>query len=226
MEPLGTITMCFPHVDKDTRSVLEKTMEEAENFGDFTVRLVDRVCAEPSSPLLEYFAYFFPFYIADFNLTDKLEAAGKVPVLVEPFRLAVRGSKGIPVPWNEMNHSVTNALEAAPNDWIASQIYLEWRTSIVGAYPEHDIDVMTIETISESVNNNKDLEFFKAYLLRLNAAGFDRDGKIRQALDLRNQALIIARKYDDQVMVSVSSVYHVSPPLGEVTLIPISILSK
>ncbi|MFX1482070.1 MAG: hypothetical protein ACFFCP_02670, partial [Promethearchaeota archaeon] len=100
MEPLGTITMCFPHVDKDTRSVLERTMEEAENFGDFTTKLVDRVCAEPSSPLLEYFAHFFPFYIVDYNLSDKLVAAGKVPVLAEPFRLVIRGSRGEIIPWN------------------------------------------------------------------------------------------------------------------------------
>ncbi|MFW9893881.1 MAG: hypothetical protein ACFFFO_16875, partial [Candidatus Thorarchaeota archaeon] len=87
MEPLGTITMCFPHVDKDTRSILEKTMKEAENFGDFAVKLVDGVCAKPSSPLLEYFAYRFSDCIVDLNLTDKLEAAGKVSVLAAPIRL-------------------------------------------------------------------------------------------------------------------------------------------
>jgi len=202
MRPLGTITMCFPHVDEETRSVLQSLMEEAQNFGDFTVRLVDRVCAEPSSPLLEYFAYFFPFYIVDFTLTDKLEAAGKVPDLAEPFRLAIRNSRGDLVPLNEMNQAVAKALESAPNDWITSHFYLEWRVTVVGAYPELDIDVKTIETITESVYNNKDLEYFRVYLLRLNAERFVSEGKIREALDLRNQALRLARKHDEQVMVS------------------------
>ncbi len=202
MEPLGTITMCFPHVDKDTKSVLEKIMKEAENFGDFTVKLVDRVCAEPSSPLLEYFAYYFSFYITDYTLTDKLEVAGKVSDLAEPFRLAIRNSREDLVPWNEMNQAVAKALESAPNDWITSHFYLEWRFSVAGVYPELDLDVKTIETITESVYNNKDLEFFRVYLLRMNARSFFSEGKNRDALDLMNQALILVRKHDEQLMVS------------------------
>jgi len=177
-------------------------MKEAENFSDFTVKLVNRVCAEPSSPLLEYFAYRFPDYIVDLNLTDKLEAAGKVSVLAAPLRLCKRHARGDLVSWTEMNQAVAKAVEAAPNDWIVCHFYLEWRITVGGLYPELDLDVKTIETITESVYNNKDLEFFRAYLLRINAGRFVDEGKIKEALDLRNQALILARKYDDQVMVS------------------------
>jgi len=177
-------------------------MKEAENFADFTVKLVDRVCADPSSPLLEYFAYYFSYYMVDLTLTDRLEAAGKVPALAEPFRLSIRNSRGNQIPWKEMKQAVTKALEAAPNDWITSHFYLQWRVSSIGMYPEHDLDVKIMQTITESIHNNKDLEFFKAYLLRINAGRFDNEGKIREALDLRNQALILARKHDEQVMVS------------------------
>ncbi|GAH08790.1 unnamed protein product, partial [marine sediment metagenome] len=63
MKPLGTITMCFPHVDEDTKTTLQSIMEEAEDITDFTERLCDKVCSEPSSPLLEYFALYFPYII-------------------------------------------------------------------------------------------------------------------------------------------------------------------
>ncbi|MFX1367636.1 MAG: hypothetical protein ACFFAY_03455 [Promethearchaeota archaeon] len=39
MKPLGTITMCFPHVDDETRNIPQSVMGGAENFADFAKRL-------------------------------------------------------------------------------------------------------------------------------------------------------------------------------------------
>ncbi|MFW9795360.1 MAG: hypothetical protein ACFFEE_13720 [Candidatus Thorarchaeota archaeon] len=202
MKPLGTITMCFPHVDGETRSVLQSLMEEAENFSDFSSKLVNKVCSEPSSPLLEYFAFFFAYHIDDLSLTDKMEVAGNVPDLAEPLRLIIRIRRGNLITWNEMSQAVTKALEVSPNDWITSHFYLLWRFHVEGCYAEVDLDLRTIETITESVNNNKDLEFFKLYLLAIKAAKSNSEGKIKENLHFLKEALIIARKHDDQILVS------------------------
>ena len=59
VKPLGTITVCFPHVDDETRAVLQSVMDEAENSRDFTERLCNKVCLEPAVPLLQFLAFYF-----------------------------------------------------------------------------------------------------------------------------------------------------------------------
>ena len=53
---LGTITKYYPFIDTKTREVLDSVMDEAENYRDFVVRLVEKVVSEESSALLVYFS--------------------------------------------------------------------------------------------------------------------------------------------------------------------------
>ena len=195
--------MCFPHVDEDTKTTLQSIMEEAENITDFTERLCDKVCSEPSSPLLEYFAVYFPFRIDYYVLVDRLETAGKVSDLSEPLLLFTRARKGLKISWDEMKSSLEKALIVAPNDWIATHLYLTWRISVEWLFSESDVDIRPIETITSSVNENKDLKFFKSFLLEIESYAFLRENKRKNALILLRQALAIARKFDDQIMVAV-----------------------
>jgi hypothetical protein len=87
VKPLGTITICFPHVDEETRAVLQSVMEEAEHFGDFARRLSSRVCSESTTPLAEYLASSFVYMIAEYNILDALESAGKISEMSDPFLL-------------------------------------------------------------------------------------------------------------------------------------------
>ncbi|MHA1926566.1 MAG: hypothetical protein ACXABV_13030 [Candidatus Thorarchaeota archaeon] len=202
MKPLGTITMCFPHVDEDTKTTLQSIMEEAENITDFTERLCDKVCSEPSSPLLEYLAFYFPYCISYYNLVDRLETAGKVSDLAEPLLLITKVREGLRIGWDEMKSSLMKSLNVAPNDWIAIHLYLTWRIAAEQIFPESDVDIRPIEAITSSVNENKDLTFFKAYLLLSEARTFLREQKRKDAVNLIRQALTIARKFDDQIRVA------------------------
>ena len=201
MKPLGTITMCFPHVDEDTKTTLQSIMEEAENITDFTERLCDKVCSEPSSPLLEYFAFYFPYCIYYDALIDRLESAGKMSDLAEPLLLMSKVNKGQRISWDEMKSSLMKALNVAPNDWIATQLYLNWRLYAEQIFPESDVDIRPIEAITSSVGENPDLAFFKSYLLWLEALGYLRENKRKEVVIKLKQALAIARKFDDQVSV-------------------------
>ncbi|MFW9889505.1 MAG: hypothetical protein ACFFER_15060, partial [Candidatus Thorarchaeota archaeon] len=202
MKPLGTITMCFPHVDEETREILQSVMEEAENFGDYTERLCSKVCSKSTTPLAEYFTYYFAFASSNFTLLEKLEAAGKLPELAEPLILLARNLRGQMVSWDEMRQSLSRALEAAPNDWIACHLYTQWRLASAVDYPECDIDVKPIETITKSVNTNKDLEYFKAYLLLIEGWEFRMGDNKTREIEVYNQALVLAREYDDQLLVA------------------------
>jgi len=203
VKPLGTITMCFPHVDEDTKITLQSIMDDAENITDFTERLCDKVCSEPSSPLLEYFAVYFPYRISYYNLIDRLETAGKVSDLAKPLLLITKVEKGLRISWDEMRSSLMKALKVAPNDWIATHLYLTWNKEAVEIFPESDVNIRPIEAITLSVNENNGLKFFKLYLLWIEALAFQRDNKRKDAVILLRQALTIARIFDDQISVAV-----------------------
>jgi tetratricopeptide (TPR) repeat protein len=202
MEPLGTITMCFPYVDENTKETLELLMNEAENYADFAEKLCDRVSSESSSPVMEYLAFSFAYWIENFNLIDRLEAAGKVSDLAKPLFLYVKVERGANISWNEVKTSLVNALDVAPNDWIASHLYLAWRMSADHYFSEADVEVWSLETISAAVKENSELQYFEAYLLWITVKNLQRENKRKEAIALIKQVLAIARKFDDGVFIA------------------------
>jgi tetratricopeptide (TPR) repeat protein len=204
MKPLGIITMCFPHVDDETRDILQSVMEAAENFGDFTERLCQKVSSDSTTMLAEYFACYFAAKISNFNVLDTFEQAGKIPALAEPLSLflGIFKERRQMVSWDEMKQSILRALKAAPNDWIATHLYVKWRYFSELFYRECDLDVKPIETLTKRVNENRDLEYFKSYLLRIQGIKLAREANFQKSIEAHNQALVLARKHDDQIMVA------------------------
>ncbi|MFX1607338.1 MAG: hypothetical protein ACFFDD_15740 [Promethearchaeota archaeon] len=202
MEPLGTITVCFPHVDERTRNTLELVMNNAENYADFAEKLCDMVISDPSSPVLEYLAFLFAFRIENYNLIDRLEAAGKVTDLAKPLLLNVEVERGANISWSEVKASLMSALNAAPNDWIASHLYLQWRLSITTYFTEADTEVRSLDVISAAAKENSEMLYFESYLLRIAAQKYEKGSAIREQISHLRQALAIARKFDDRVAVA------------------------
>ncbi|MFX1368890.1 MAG: hypothetical protein ACFFAY_09855 [Promethearchaeota archaeon] len=207
MKPLGTITMCFPYVDEVTRHSLQLVMDDSENFGDFAERLCEKVCLEESPPLLEYLAFFFPFHMEHFYLTDRLKAAARVPDLAEPLYLITTALKGTVVKWDEMRQSLRKALAAAPNDWIATHLYLRWRYLADEMFPECDVNLKPINALTRNVNENAELEFFKSHLIRIQAQTAIRENKRKEAIEQLSKAITIARRHDDQIVVAALLIY-------------------
>ncbi len=204
MKPLGTITMHFPYVDDKTRAVLQLIMNEAENFGDFTEKLCDRVCKEVSPPLLEFFAVFFAYHIEYYSLIDKLESAGKVSDLSRPLFLLINYRSLSPsvedIGWTESRESLIRALSAAPNDWIASLVYVAWRMLAESRYPECDVDIHSLDVIASSADEKSDFSYFKTFLHVFKARRYLREYKREDAIGEYKQALAVSRKIDDQVL--------------------------
>jgi len=199
MEPLGTITMCFPYVDEKSRNTLELVMNEAENYGDFTEKLCDKIIIEQSSPLLEYLAISFAYWVEDFNLIDRLEAAGKVSDLAKPLLLHVKVEKGTNISWNEVKASLRTALDMSPNDWISSHLYLTWRMSTQYFFSEADVEIWPLDTIAAAIKDNSELDFFESHLLWIEAMALMRENDRKAAIANFKQVLAIARKFDDRV---------------------------
>ena len=202
MKPLGTITMCFPHIDSSTKTILSSIMKDAENYADFCKRLCERVCSQASSPLMEYLAFFFSFNISEYYLIDQLVESGKVTKMAEPLYLIVKYRRGEAEDLLKMNRALISALKAAPNDWIATQIYLKWRFYAELNFPTSDTTMRVIERIDQRVNTRKELEFFKSYLLRIKEIQLMFDFRTDEEIRIGKEILRIAREYDDQVSVA------------------------
>ncbi|MFW9849269.1 MAG: tetratricopeptide repeat protein [Candidatus Thorarchaeota archaeon] len=202
MKPLGTITMCYPYVDEKTKNTLELVMNEAKDFGDFAEKLCDRVIFEPSSPLTEYLLFSFAYWLEHHGLIDKLDAAGKVPDLAKPILLILKAERGLNLTWEEVRASLMDALNAAPNDWIATHVYLQWRMFTDQYFSEADADFRPLETIAAAVKENSELHYFESYLHWITAEKFEKENNNKDAIAVLKQALAIARKFDDQVYVA------------------------
>lgn len=208
MKPIGTITVHLPHVDETTRDVLQSVMDEANDFGDFTERLCERVIDESSPPLLEFFATFFAYDSSHYNLINKLESAGKVSDLGRPLAMLIKHRSLSPpldessLEWTESRKSLIQALSIAPNDWIASLVYMAWRSQAESVFPECDVDIRSLDTISLTVDERPDFSYFKTYLHLFRAESYFREYKRNDYLREMKQALANARKTDDMISAS------------------------
>lgn len=199
MKPLGTITMFYPYVDEKTRDTLELVMNEAKNYADFAERLCDRVISEPASPLLEYLAFLFAYRIENFNLIDRLEVAGKESDLAGPIILQHKMMRGTKFSWSEVKVSLMTALNAAPNDWIATYLYLSWRLYAEFYFIEADAEVRSLDVISAAVSENNEMGYFECLLHRIAARKYGKGNETDEQISLLRQALAVARKFDDQI---------------------------
>lgn len=208
MKPIGTITVHLPHVDDKTRDIIKSVMDDAKDFGDFTERLCEMVCRELSPTLLEFFAVFFAYHSDNYALITRLEAAGKVSDLTLSFVMLTKhrslspSLNGDSLEWSESRKSLIQSLAAAPNDWIASLVYVAWRVWADYLFPECDIDIHSLDTISSTIDQKPEFSYFKTYLHLFQAAAYKREGKQDESIREFRQALANARKVDDLLLAS------------------------
>ncbi len=209
MKPLGTITMCFPHVEDETSSILQSVMDEATNYHDFTERLCELVCAKQASSEILYFAFYHAYNMELHPLLERFFKLEKLPIYLDPLLLAARVFRGEPIEMSVMEKSLTKALRAIPNDWLACHLYLEWRRTAETFYPEIDTDNVIIQSLVERIENDKAFECFRPRIFSFKAYQMLLKGDHTNAVDWLNKSILLARKYDDLPFVA-DMLYHLS----------------
>ncbi len=204
VKPLGTITACFPHIDSETKKILESVMYEAEDYNDFADRLCDKVIKESVPPLLNYFAYFHAYNQNRYNLVRKIIEEDTVSDLVKPIILMIQPQDSID--WIEFQKSIARAMRASPNDWIACHIFINWRALMeAGAYyPEKDTDLKPIRILESKIEYDEAFSYFAFHLPWFNANKMMAEGNTESAKKLYNQAISLAKKHDDLESVAIS----------------------
>ena len=203
MKDLGTISACFPHVDTDTRAILQVLMDQARNYNEFAERLCEKALEGNAPDLLNYFAYYHAYNQQRFNLVRKLQEKLTSSDLVKPMVLLTRPWRT--VEWSDFQKAIALALKAAPNDWIVSHIYMTWRVDIGSSlnYPELLTDLEPMQILESKIANDGDYSFFLSQLNHIKARDLQREGKLEEARTWYDRALNIARKHDSLEHVAV-----------------------
>lgn len=203
MKSLGTITACFPHVDEETRALLQLVMDEARNYGDFAELLCEKACKDTIPHLLNYFAYFHAYNQLNFNLVRELEKKVIVSDLVKPIVLLTQPWGNID--WDDHQKSIVAALKDAPNDWIACHIYMIWRLDIgsTHSYPERLTDLEPLRILESKIRSDEDFSFFLSFLHNIKAVEFGRNDKIDESKTWYDRAITIAKQHDDLAHVAI-----------------------
>ncbi|MFW9793006.1 MAG: tetratricopeptide repeat protein [Candidatus Thorarchaeota archaeon] len=201
MKPLGTITMFFPFIDDETRTLLEQTMKKSSKYADFVKRLCDTVCSEPVTQLSHYFAYRHVWNLGEFSLFNRLVEKGIVNDLVRPFLQFAQFRRDQSVEWNEIIQDIVRALKVMRGDWFACDLYLlalnEYESYVM--LTEDDTYMKALTDVETTLTENKELECFSPTLYLIRAVQFLQEGNPKEAMALAQQSLDISLKYDDRL---------------------------
>jgi tetratricopeptide (TPR) repeat protein len=195
VRPLGMITGCFPHVDEETRNILQSAMEEAEDLIDFGKILCDKVCNESDNPLTIYFAYSSS--LGSKVIIDRLQEAGKYSVMAEPMLIYHNMPQGMLPDWHDSQSAIKEALQAAPNDWIACHIYMGWRGHAERKHPESSTDLEIMSVLESKIEDDENFSYFLPQLFRIRGVRLARERSVDEAIEMYDFMIDEAKKHDD-----------------------------
>lgn len=202
MKPLGTITLFFPYVDDETRGILNSIMVEANDFDEFSELLCTKVLTTDTPTLTQYLNFYYMMMLYKQSKLNEIASANKIPPIAKPLFLLTRFAEGVDVSWDEMIQLLADATEVAPNEWFVCHLYLTWRyiIAITSIFPPSKYNLHPYESIIADVKENRDLEYISIYLLLIETQGFAIAYEISKAIPPAEHALMLARKYDDQLL--------------------------
>ncbi|MHA1949619.1 MAG: hypothetical protein ACXAAO_08865 [Candidatus Thorarchaeota archaeon] len=200
MEPLGTITACFPYVDDETKNILQSVMDEAKDYDDFAERLCEKVLKDSVPDLLTYFAYFHVFNQGKFIHLIRLMEAQIGSDLTKPIELTYASGRDDSVEWNDIQNATAAALKMIRNDWMACHVYLACREKAETWWiPESDTDYKPLEILESQIKNDEEYAYFLVSLHAINANRFNAEGNYQIAKKWFDSAISLAKKFDDQL---------------------------
>lgn len=204
MEPLGTITIFYPYVDDETREILDSTMKDSSNFNDFVRRFCDIVVEQDTPMLTEYLATHFVLTLEELRFGVKLLEADKISPMAAPLLMLFQSVYEQKYSWDEITEALKVALSEAPNDWFVCHIYLTWSVYVVylPIFPPSKFDLHPYDSVIDSIREKDEFEYFRSYLLLIDAFKLVNEYKMAQASVLGEEALQIAKKYDDQLLMT------------------------
>ncbi|MHA1962877.1 MAG: hypothetical protein ACW99U_22030, partial [Candidatus Thorarchaeota archaeon] len=193
MKPLGTITMYYQFIDKDTTSQVDAILKKAENYYDFVLRLSDRACQDESPTPLAHLAAVHAW---------RLSATQARNILLQKF-----SDDPLIRAWASPQHKtgsdniikyIDEAIDAAKDDWV--RIELLCLKTWTARYSMGDETVWNdpIESAEKILQQQSNLECFAALVHTVRSELSFMEKSYERAYDSHNKGMEYAKKYNDQ----------------------------
>jgi tetratricopeptide (TPR) repeat protein len=194
MKPLGTITMYYPFLDSETRSVIETISNSSQSYREFVLGLAERACDHDVNFHFAYMAARHAWQLSDVDVMERIAAKHRENAIIRPWTFHQRmrdSSAGLII---QIREAVEDAIAAKPEDWILAQLphvsegFLALMTELTEV----------IEDIGNQMARKPELECFKSGFHNLNCWLHVMDDNLKQAISEIEQGLEVARKFDDR----------------------------
>ncbi len=197
MEPIGTITSYFPHIDPETKEILSTIMHDSYNLRDFTHALTERVCNSESSDELVFFAVHFAALLFDFDCLDRIaKLYGKLDI-IRPNLFYGTAIQGHPEDLKKVRDAIDEVLVSNPKGWLKLEMHMIKFEAENAEYPKEVYDSSTLDTIEAMVAKEPDFDFIRARLYDSLSIRGIREGDNERALELNQMAIEKAENYND-----------------------------
>ena len=199
MEPIGTITMYFPFLDDESRTLLQEIMDDANNYHDFVMCLNERVLNENVPDLAIYFAIHHSALLLDMDGIEAIgKKYGKLPIL-RPNLFYASVHQGNLDDLEKVHESADQVLVTDPPDWLAIEMrFLKFEADLL-QYPKTLYDTNNLEKLEELIRSSPDFAFFENILYDCYRERAARDGDLEEKIRSTNQAIMSAENHDDLV---------------------------
>ena len=188
--------MYYKFLGKETVSILEDIMDNADNYYDFVVNLSDRACLDTTPSNLTYLAAVHAW---------KLSATSARENLLQRF-----GEDSIVRSWSAPQHQlgidylfkgIDDAISKAKEDWL--RIELLCLKSWYGRYHvvDHEIVSTPIEKAEVMLENDSNLGCFAALIHTVKSELRFMNQLHDSAYDSHNKGIELAQIYDDQFQI-------------------------
>ncbi len=198
MKTLGTICMYFPFMDSKTKSIIARIMKGAVNYGDFVRTLNNEVCEADAPDLAIFLAVHHAANLFDFDGLDRIANKYGHLLLIRPNLFIGSAFQGKIDDLQKAIASVNEFLELDSEEWLLVEMNLIKLEAEVLDYPRNVYDDASSDYIQEHLRNNPDLDMYRSRFLDTLAFKSKREGDMKNAFSLYEQAIESAKMHDDQ----------------------------
>ncbi|MHA1906829.1 MAG: hypothetical protein ACW98Y_06020 [Candidatus Thorarchaeota archaeon] len=197
MKPLGTITIYLPFVDSETKQLILKIMEDAENYSDFSKRLAKHVCTTDVSDLSAFFAIHHAMQLYDYPSLDELAQKYADLKLVQPILYFATSYLGGKAQWDKARDVAEEIFESTENLWFKFEMLFTKLSVDVFDFTSDAKTHETVERMESLLKENSELQCFE-YRFRDVMAQFARiEGNHEEAIRRTELALNLSQESQD-----------------------------